>query len=145
MNKICQICGHNGENVWRDGKYYCAACGSEIDVTKQDANTNSTFSAETKINAVCPICKNANNNTLRNGNGHCALCGSTFSLNQQPESYGPDISMVGDSYKYAKISELEDQKSKKLFWGIVWLFLFWPVAVYQFYKVYEISQEIKKL
>ena len=33
MNKICPICGHSGEVTWRDGKYYCAMCGHEIDET----------------------------------------------------------------------------------------------------------------
>ena len=30
MIKKCNICGHTGELTWRDGKYYCAMCGTEI-------------------------------------------------------------------------------------------------------------------
>ena len=41
--------------------------------------------------------------------------------------------------------ELEKQKNNKLIWGIVWLFLFWPVSIYHFCKMYQISQEISKL
>jgi uncharacterized membrane protein YvbJ len=145
MNKICKICGHNGENIWRDGKYYCAACGSEVDGTRQDSNTNGSSSTETIINAVCPICKNANNNTLRDDKCHCALCGTLFDFNQQAYNPQSDITAQNANYIATKREELEKKKNNKLVWGIVWLFLFWPVSIYHFCKMYQISQEISNL
>lgn len=144
MNKICKVCGHNGENVWRDGKYYCASCGSELDVTQQDSNTNEGRSSEVMINAVCPICKNANNNTLKNGRCHCALCGTSFDINQQAFT-PPNATVPNNNDIAARRAELEKQKNSKLIWGIVWIFLCWPVSIYFFYKMYQISQEISKL
>lgn len=140
MQKICKICGHNGENVWKDGRYYCASCGSEIDITQQDSNTNCD-STETVIDAVCPVCKNDNNNTLRNGKCHCALCGILFDVNQQINN---PQHIIG-AYKTTRRAELEKQKNNRMVWGIVWLFLFWPISIYHFYKMYQISQEISNL
>lgn len=145
MNKICKVCGHNGENVWKDGKYFCASCGSEVDVTQQDSNTNGGSSTEVVINAVCPICKNANNNTLRDGKCHCALCGTSFDFNQQSYNTQSNINAQNANYIAARRAELEKQKNNKMVWGIVWLFFFWPVSIYHFYKMYQISQEISKL
>ena len=145
MKKICHICGHDGENVWRDGKYYCAFCGSQIDVTRQDSNTNGGDTAEVVVSAVCPICKNADNNTLKNGKCRCALCGTTFGLNQKTNETQASATSFDTDYKAARRAELEKQKNKKLVWGIVWLLLFWPVSIYFFYKVYQITQEQSKL
>ncbi len=148
MNKICKICGYAGENTWRDGKYYCASCGSEIDVTQtENAQSSNGQATNTSGNAVpiqvvCPICKNDKNNYLQNSQCHCSLCGSTFSPNQ---SYGMGGAAFGASVASARKAELEQKKSKRLKWGIVFLFLCWPVAIYHFYKLYEITQEISKL
>ena len=143
MNKICKICGYNSENVWRDGKYYCASCGNEVDVTQADSNNyniSSSSSVEVAINVTCPICKNANNNTLRNGKCHCALCGSAFDITQQVNIAEPNADNIA-----GRREELEKQRNRKLIWGIVWLILFWPVSIYHFCKMYQISKEISKL
>lgn len=145
MNKVCKICGHNGENVWRDGKYYCAACGSEVDVTQQDSNTNGGSSTEVVIDVVCPVCKNANNNTFRDGNCHCVLCGTSFGFNQQAYNPQSNIPTPNANYMAARRAELEKKKHDRLVWGIVWLALCWPVAIYHFYKMKQISQEIARL
>ncbi len=145
MNKICKVCGHAGENVWRDGKYYCASCGSEIDVTQTENATSNQNGTAVGIQAVCPICKNANNNYLQDGQCHCSMCGSTFnmqqsSMNVNPMGYSSNNPMIA-----ARKAELEKQKNNRMVWGIVFVFLFWPVAIYHFYKLYQITQEISKL
>ncbi len=150
MNKICNKCGYNGENMWRDGKYYCAACGSEVDVTQQDSNTNRGSSTEIPINAVCPICKNANNNTLKNGKCYCSLCGTPFDFNQPRYNTMFDEDNIinnykAERYKAERIAELEKQKNNKMLWGILFVFVFWPVAIYFFHKMNKISQEISRL
>ncbi len=145
MNKTCKMCGHNGEVMWRDGKYYCRYCGSEIDVTQQDSNTNCSFSATSTINAVCPICKNANNNTFENGKYRCALCGTSFNVSQQEYNSRSNINTQNDYYISTKRAELEKEKNNKLLWGIVFIFLFWPISIYHFYKMHQISTEISKL
>lgn len=145
MNKICKICGHNGENAWRDGKYYCASCGCEVDVTQYDSNIKIESSAEAVINAVCPICKNAKNNTLKNGKCHCVLCGTSFDINQQVYNPHSNITAQNTNYVEARRVELKKKMNNKLLWGIVWLFIFWPVSIYHFYKMYQIWQEISKL
>ena len=146
MNKTCKICGHTGENVWRENKYYCASCGNEIDVTQSEPQRN-----EVIINIACPICKNAKNNTIREGKCHCSLCGTEFdpqtvaqpayntynTYNTTPQ-YAP-------AYNDARRHMLEEEKSKRLLWGCVFLVLFWPVSIYHFYKLYQASQELSKL
>ncbi len=145
MNKICKVCGHAGENTWRDGKYYCASCGSEIDITQAESATSSQSINSVPIQAICPICKNANNNYFQNGQCHCSMCGSSFSM-QQPHTH---INNMGYNTNHAAIeakkAALEKQKNSKLIWGIIWLLIFWPVSIYYFYKMYQISQEISKL
>ena len=150
MNKICTVCGHAGENVWRDGKYYCASCGAEIDVTQPDPTP-------VTVNVPCPVCQNASGNTAENGRCRCALCGTTFipQINEGRNSgytnnntgysgynNGGYNSNKGYSRDYGRKAELEKEKSKRLMWGVIFLFLFWPVAVYHFYKLYEISNEL---
>lgn len=144
MNKQCQVCGFNGENVWRDGKYYCATCGSEIDVTQKDSNASVNTAAGVTINAVCPVCKNDQNITVQNGQCHCPLCGTTFDFRQAAMSNEPAYNTFG-GYDSTRKAELEKQKNKNLKWGIVWLILFWPVSIYFFYKMYQISQEISHM
>lgn len=140
MNKICKVCGHNGKNVWRENKYYCASCGSEIDVTQPDPPQNDVI-----INIACPVCKNASNNTIKNGKCHCSLCGTEFNPQTvvQP-TYNSNTQNV-PAYNNARRQQLEKEKNKRLVWGCVFLFLFWPVSVYHFYKMYQVSQEISKL
>lgn len=143
MNKICKICGYQGENMWRDGKYYCATCGSEIDVTVPTPSpVSNTAHTSNAANAICPICKNADGNTMSDGKYHCAICGTTFDLPRQAYSYQP---ITGFSNNTARLAELEKEKSHRLGWGIFWLIFFWPVSIYHFVKLYEVSKEISKL
>ena len=147
MKKVCPICGFNGENMWRDGKYYCASCGSEIEATQPDAPTNTPkASNEMVINATCPICKNTANNTFKDGKAHCALCGTSFDL-VQPGYNGMPNTGFSPNYPIntARIAELEKARSKKVGWGIVWLIIFWPVSIYFFYQAYQLNEEIKRL
>ena len=142
MNKKCTICGYSGENVWRDGKYYCATCGSEIDVTQKDNNANTASSEGMTVNAECPICKNDKNNILQDGKCRCSLCGTSFDYHQTVQS---NCEPTNTFFTDARRAELEKQKNNKLIWGIVWLILCWPVSIYFFYKMYQLSQEISKL
>ena len=145
MNKKCEICGNVADPVLKNGEFCCSYCGNEVDVTRQDNHTDREACTEVVINVVCPICKNANNNTLRNGKCRCVLCGTLFDFNQQTSNPQTNITVSNGNYIAARRAELEKQKNNKLIWGIVWLFLFWPVSIYHFCKMYQISQEISKL
>ena len=143
MKKTCPICGFNGENMWRDGKYYCASCGSEIEATQPDAPAAAAPQfTETTINAICPVCKNASNNTFKDGKAHCSLCGTSFDLVQTTYNPTPVNNYLANS---ARIAELEKSRSKKVGWGVVWLIFFWPVSIYFFYQAYQLNEEIKRL
>lgn len=147
MNKTCKVCGHTGENVWRDNKYYCAACGSEIDVTQPDPPQVSASPDQNAVilNIPCPVCKNAANNTIKDGKCRCSLCGTTFNPQVVSQPAYQNSAIQTTNPNNARIQELEKEKSSRLTWGIVFLFLFWPVSVYHFYKMYQISQEIASL
>ena len=152
MNKVCSICGHAGENVWRDGKYYCAICGAEIDVTGPSAPSPAPETAyaggTVPVDVTCPICRNANNNVLQNGKCRCALCGTAFDMPRQSYDYQSGSNYQYDYYGSSSVQrreELKKQRDKKVVWGIVWLLLFWPVGVYFFYKAYQLTQEMNRL
>ena len=149
MNKICSVCGFSGENVWRDGKYFCASCGSEIDMTAPDSAPKSD---SVVVNAECPICKNREGNVVRGGKCYCALCASEIDLaaQNQRSSYGNSYSeSYGRPFSYdaksARKKELEKKRNGHLVWAIVWVFLCWPVSIYFFYKLYQDSQELSKI
>jgi len=155
MNKQCRVCGYIGENVWQNNRYYCAACGSEIDVTQPDPVPQPQFTQQTAIQVVCPICKNAANNTLVNGQYRCALCGTMFDYTS-PQTYAPVNNGYNPGYNgynpgyqyqntYARRMELESKRNNKMIWGIVCLFLFWPLSIYFFYQMSQISKELKML
>jgi len=149
MVKICGICGHKGELTWRDGKYYCAMCGSEIADTQPVVQPQSTNNAYVS-NAECPICKNAANNTYQNGKYHCAMCGTWFELRQptyEPQhntynSYSGNYS--GSAYlRSQRYNDLKKEKSKNFGLGVLFIFLFWPVSIYFFYKYYKVKKEMQ--
>ncbi len=153
MVKTCSQCQYTGEPTWRDGVYYCPACGAVIDMTTPSPQVPPQPAAAPAqpINAVCPICKNAANNTLVNGKCRCALCGTTFDYaapvytNNYASNYvAPGASPVGNAYAYQRRQELEKEKNRRLVWGIVWIFLLWPVSIYHFYKMYRANEELKK-
>ncbi|MBE6632267.1 MAG: hypothetical protein E7623_06150 [Ruminococcaceae bacterium] len=163
MSKECKICGYSGPTVMRNGKCCCGACGTEVPVEPQ-VNFNSSFSSsntfsgggfssgapqtpqanDVPINATCPICKNSNGNTLKDGKAHCSLCGSSFDF-AQPVFDPMGSYSSSPNFNAKKIEELEREKSNKITWGIIFIILFWPIGVYNFYKAYKISQEIENL
>jgi hypothetical protein len=49
---------------------------------------------------------------------------------------------AGDSSRKV---ELQNQRDKKFFWGIVFLIVFFPVGVYNLYKAFQLSKEIERL
>lgn len=150
MMKTCGTCHHTGEPTWRDGTYYCAMCGAVIDMTTpspaQPPVSTAAAPVGTAIVATCPICRNSSGNTLVGGRCRCALCGTTFDYAapvMQPQmNYQAN---VGYGQQNAYRAQLEKQKKHHLGWGIFWFFVFWPIAVYQFYKMWQVSEEIRRL
>jgi len=145
MNR-CKICGAAGEPVWREGKSYCASCGSMME-------TEPVYAAPVvpvqPVRAVCPICKNADNNAMRDGKYVCALCATEFAV-QQPQYQQVNVRQsayqnLTSPQNTGRRMELEKERNRKIVWGLVWVFLFWPVAVYQFYKAYQVHQELSNL
>lgn len=160
MKKTCSICGYTGENVWRDNKYYCAACGQEIDVTAYDPHAldedEDTFEEETApasdsknyINVTCPVCMNSENNTFSNGKCHCSLCGTSFDVSEtrQENTYGnTNTGYAGNTYNADEIARLESDANSNLGCGIVCIFLFWPLAIYYFVKYHNTKKDIERL
>jgi ribosomal protein S27E len=153
MNKTCKICGYSGENVWRDNKYYCAACGQEIDVTeydphaldeKEDTFDKSSTSANSSnfINVTCPVCMNAENNTFENGKCHCSLCGTTFDVNEAHNRSTGGGSRT--TYSADEIAALENEVNQNLGCGVICIFLFWPLAIYFFIKWHNAKKELER-
>ena len=149
MTKKCNVCSYVGELTWRDGKYYCAMCGSEIAETDPvvQAQPQMQQSRPTVVvnNVNCPICKNAANNQFDGTHYRCSLCGTSFDLQQaQAQQYGQFHSVHNRSQSQA-VQELKKQKDRNMVIGIVFVFLFWPVAIYFFYKAYQINKELRDL
>ena len=44
-----------------------------------------------------------------------------------------------------KIEELKKKRTTNIIWGILFIFLFWPVSIYFFWKVHKINKEIDAL
>ncbi len=157
MVKTCSVCGNVGEPTWRDGTYYCAACGAVIDMTTPSPVQpvqpvqQAAPAAGAPIAAVCPICKNTNGNMLINGRCRCGMCGTMFDYTapvyQQPVAGGYQQQNPGYNpyYYQQRRAELERKKNRALGWGIFWIFMCWPIAIYQFYKMSKISDEITRL
>ena len=152
MIKKCNICGHTGELTWRDGKYYCAMCGTEIaetDPVVQPQPVMQTQSATTAANITCPICRNKENNRFDGSRYHCALCATTFDLQQATQAQQSwQYQQYGSTPNFAsqyRIEELKKQKKSNITTGIVFVFLFWPASIYFFYKAYKTNQELKVL
>ena len=149
MIKKCRICSHTGELTWRDGKYYCAMCGTEIAETEPVVQPQAPVqqprtSVVTVNNAICPICKNQSENLFDGNKYRCSLCGTTFE--KEPEYQAPQYN--NNSYNYQnsyRVQELKKEKDKYLGLGILFLFLFWPVGAYFFYKMYQTNNELKEL
>lgn len=139
MIKTCNICHHTGELTWRDGKYYCAMCGSEIAETEPTVQTQRS---STVNNATCPICKNRENNLFDGNKYRCSLCGTPFDMHQEfrvPTHSAPSSSFNRDQYA----AELKKKKNRNMGLGVLFVILFWPVSIYFFYKAYEANKELK--
>ena len=153
MNNVCKACGYAGENLWRDNNYYCASCGAKIEETQNlaavVASEPQVDAAPIPVSAMCPICKNVKNNTAQNGKCNCALCGATFTpqsaAQQQSYAQPSNFSQAPILNKSERQKVLEKQKNDNTILGFVCLFLFWPAAIYFFYKVYQITQELSNL
>lgn len=149
MIKKCNICGHVGELTWRDGKYYCTMCCSEV----AEDEPQYTAPAQTSVpayNVVCPICKNDQNNMPSGSQYRCALCGTIFDAGQeyeyiQPATNAASYGNTGYNNKAQLLQELHKQKDKKTLYGIICLFLFWPASIYFFYKANQINKQINQL
>ena len=131
MIKKCNVCGHTGELTWRDGKYHCAACDSEISETEPAVQKSTVVN-----NATCPICKNRENNLFDGNRYRCALCGTDFDMYQAAETQtNTTVSNNGDIAQ--KAVDGFKKKDPNLILGIIFIFLFWPLAIYFFYKFYQ--------
>lgn len=138
MVKTCSVCNHTGELTWRDGKYYCAMCGSEVSETAPTVQPQQNL---TVSDVTCPICKNKDNNIFDGKKYRCALCGTSF--DRPREEYTPtSFTYTGNTQR---VQELKKQRDKNLILGLVFVFLFWPVSIYFFYKFYKIGNELKAL
>ena len=153
MIKKCKICGHEGELTWRNGKYYCAMCSSEVaetdPVVQPQVQAQPPVQAQptmTAANVICPICKNKENNLFDGSRYHCSLCRTTFDLQQatQAQQYGQYNG--APNYLHAqKIEELKKQKKNNIVTGIVFVFLFWPASIYFFYKAYQANKQLQTM
>ena len=156
MIKRCPACGHTGELTWRDGKYRCAMCDGEISETEPQVQAQRST---TVSNATCPICRNKENNLFDGSKYRCALCGTPFDLQpevQEPTFHqfaGVNIPFAQQPRQYAGtkpvatpyIKELQKTKKKNMTWGIVCIFLFWPVSIYFFYQYYKTNKMLNAL
>jgi transcription initiation factor TFIIIB Brf1 subunit/transcription initiation factor TFIIB len=150
MVKVCGICGYKGELTWRDGKYHCAMCGSEVAETQPVAQSQPEVSQQV-VNAECPICRNTANNTYQSGKYHCGMCGTWFELRQpayqpQQNTYNnySNSNYGGATYlNSVRYNELKKEKSKNFSLGILFIFLFWPVSIYFFYKYNKVKKEMQ--
>ncbi len=144
MVKMCPICNHTGELAWRDGKYYCAMCGSEVDATLPQQPQYTAPAQPQTVSAVCPICGNRENNTFDGQQYRCAMCASRFN----PQATQTQVYRAQTGYSSVnsgRIEELKKQKDKNLILGLIFVCIFWPVSIYFFYKLYTTNQELKAL
>lgn len=146
MTKTCPICGHTAELTWRNGEYHCAACDSVVSEYAPQSTSSSTPQAGSIVDDVtCPICKNSDNNRYIGGKYRCALCGTTFDKPfEETYSYYQSYSNA-NPYLAQQVAALKEEKSKYLKLAIVFLFLFYPVSFYFFYKLYKTNKELKAL
>lgn len=147
MIKKCNICGHVGELTWRDGKYYCAMCGSEVAETDPVVHPQPVTQVQPSAvatNVTCPICKNKENNWFDGSRYHCALCGTSFDLQQATQVQQFQQYNAAPNYMYSqRVQELRSQKDRNTTLGIVFIILFWPASIYFFYKAHKAHKELK--
>lgn len=142
MIKKCPVCGHTGELTWRDGKYHCAVCDSEVSETEPQVQPiNNT----TVNNVTCPVCKNKENNQFDGSKYRCALCGTPFVPQQVPQTQSYAQFSHVNTQNAQRVQELQKQKTRNLVLGILFIWLFWPASIYFFYKFNQIGKELKAL
>lgn len=134
MIKTCPSCGYSGELTWRDGKYHCAMCDAEVSESQPEV----VVREETVVqHATCPICRNRTDNLFNGVKYRCALCGTAFDLYQEtwkPTSH--EYTNQGNtSYSWAE--EAKKQRKRHIILGVIFLFVFWPVSIYFFYKAHQ--------
>ena len=137
----CPICAHTGEPEWRNEKRYCAVCGSEL---YDDVSEVYQEESEEQCDAICPICRNDENNRPEGGKYRCSLCGTLFDLEE--EYYIPQQTVSAattSNYNSGRRQELQKQKDNNITLGVIFLFLFWPVAIYFFSKAHKANKELK--
>lgn len=140
MKIKCKTCGFEGEALNREGKCYCSACGSEIEGVAAPATVvvegTSAVTETLTDKETCPICKNTQKNILKGNKCVCALCGTEFT--PAPKSTGSTAVTAAQS-KASSVDEAKKAKDQMLLLGVVFLFLFWPVSLYFFYKWYNMK------
>ena len=143
MTKTCPSCSYTGELTWRDGKYHCAMCDREI---SEDSPVVQKYQESVVQDVTCPICKNSENNLFNGARYRCALCGTSFDEPYEEEynSYYQPYSGTNAS-RMQRIEALREEKRKYLRLGVIFIFFFYPAAIYFFYKLYKVNKELKTL
>ena len=124
MIKKCDACDYIGELIYRNGKYYCTMCGSEV--TENAPDTQGQPQAQALVNDVsCPICKNREKNLFDGKKYYCALCGAPFmpQQNEQTSNYGQSAGASNSNY-LPYVQNLKKEKRKNIGLGILFVFLF---------------------
>lgn len=142
MIKKCPACDHTGELTWRDGKYHCAVCDSVVPENEPQVLVRHD---PITANAICPVCKNKENNQFDGSRYRCALCGTPFVPQQVPQTQSYAQFSNVNTPNAQRVQELQKQKNRNLILGIVFIWLFWPVSIYFFYKFYQNGKELKAL
>ena len=105
-------------------EYKCNVCGSPIQADNNATAVTCTYcGAQQQINRCNPWESDANTTETENITIH-------------------EIIKQGES---PKIKDLQKQSNENLLFAIISFFVFWPVSIYFFYKMYQINEEIKKL
>ena len=107
MIKTCNVCGHSGEPFESGGGYYCATCGSEIQVTEADLNasrrptTSSTSTSpsygDTSYEA-CPFCESTTGHKVKGAIITCGSCGKKFKSKGGSTYSAPSSAPSSSSY-----------------------------------------------
>ena len=109
MIKTCNVCGHSGEPFESGGGYYCATCGSELQVTDADLNasrrpTTSTSSTSTSPSyggtsyEACPFCESTSGHKVKGAIITCGSCGKKFKSKGGSTYSAPSSTQSTSSY-----------------------------------------------
>lgn len=107
MIKTCNVCGHSGEPFESGGGYYCATCGSELQVTEADLNasrptsTSSTHTAPATTGTsyeACPFCESTSGHKVKGAIITCGSCGKKFKSKGGSTYSAPSSTQSTSSY-----------------------------------------------